>query len=238
MKILVLLFCALLALTGCASGDYQAYGQAQAAVAQAKANADTARYQALSKIAESGTESSRIAAVMALALGNGSQSQATQIAAPQPDRALAWASVLAPSLTSIASMHYASRTALASAESAARVSESTNSAFVGIASKIQAPVTVVPQTITPVLPQANVSTVTTTTTDNHAVTTTSANTTTTTLSGTGVIGSGSYSTTTTPAPVVIAPVVTPPVVITPVTTPAPVITPVVQIVPIVPTATP
>ena len=149
MKTLALLFCALLALTGCASGDYQAYGQAQAAVAQAKANADTARYQALSKIAESGTESSRIAALMALALGNGSQSQATQIAAPQPSQALQWAQVLAPSLTSIASMHYASRTALASAESAARVSESTNSAFVGIASKIQAPVTVVPQTITP-----------------------------------------------------------------------------------------
>lgn len=238
MKTLIILFCALLALTGCASGDYQAYGQAQAAVAQAKANADTARYQALSKIAESGTESSRIAAVMALALGNGSQTQATQIAAPQPSQALQWAQVLAPSLTSIASMHYASRTALASADSAARVSESTNSAFVGIASKIQAPIAVVPQTIAPVLPQANVTTTTTTTTDNHAVTTTSANPTTTTLSGTGVIGSGSYSTTTTPAPVVITPVVTPPVVITPITTPAPVITPVIQVVPIVPTAAP
>lgn len=241
MKILALLFLTLLALTGCSTtNDYAAYGKAQSDVAQAKAQADTARYNALAQIAQSGTESSRIAAVMALALGNGSQSQATQIAAPQPSQALQWAQVLAPSLTSIASMHYASRTALASAESAARVSESTNSAFVGIASKIQAPVTVVPQTITPVLPQANVTTTntTTTTTDNHAVTTTSANPTTTTLSGTGVIGSGSYSTTTTPAPVVITPVVTPPVVITPITTPAPVITPVIQVVPIVPTAAP
>lgn len=216
MKTLTILFCALLlALTGCSTtNDYAAYGKAQSDVAQAKSQADTARYNALAQIAQSGTESSRIAAVMALALGNGSQSQATQIAAPQPSQALQWAQVLAPSLTSIASMHYASRTALASAESAARVSESTNSAFVGIASKIQAPVTVVPQTITPVLPQANVTTTntTTTTTDNHAVTTTSntssanqANTTTTnanpttvTLSGTGVVGGGTATTSANP----------------------------------------
>ena len=212
MKTLAPLLFALFALTGCASNDYAAYGKAQSDVAQAKAQADTARYTALAQIAQSGTESSRIAAVMALALGNGAQSQATQIAAPQPSQALQWAQVLAPSLTSIASMHYSSRAAMASAESAARVSESTNATFVGIASKIQAPVTVVPQTITPVLPQANVSTVTTTSTDNHAVTTasntssanqantttTNANPTTVTLSGTGVVGSGTATTSANP----------------------------------------
>ena len=201
MKIITTLFLSFLLLTGtgCASNDYAAYGQAQAAVATAKATADTARYQALSKIAESGNESSRIAAVMALALGNNTQTQSTQIAPPQPSQALQWAQVLAPSLTSIASMHYSSRTSMANAESAARVSESTNSAFLGIASKIQAPVVAAA-----VVPASNISTVnnTTTTTTSSAnqanVTTASTSTTNTanptvTIGGTGVVGSGTAS---------------------------------------------
>ena len=191
--------------TGCASNDYAAYGQAQAAVATAKATADTARYQALSKIAESGNESSRIAAVMALALGNNTQTQSTQIAPPQPSQALQWAQVLAPSLTSIASMHYTSRTSMANAESAARVSESTNSAFLGIASKIQAPVVaaaVVPasnistvnNTTTTTTSSANQANVTTASTSNTNTATTNTANPTVTIGGTGVVGSGTAST--------------------------------------------
>lgn len=203
MKYLALI--AIIFLTGCATQDYKAYADAQGAVAQAKANADTARYQALSQIAQTGTESARVAAVMALALGNGSQSQAQQIAAPQPSAALQWAGVLVPSITNLASLHYASRTAVASAEASARVAESTNNAFLGMAGKIQAPVVAAP-----VIPAANVSTVTTSTTTSNAnqanVTTTSsanqANTTTTTsnanttstIGGTGVVGSGTTTT--------------------------------------------
>lgn len=204
MKPLVLFILALVFLTGCASTDYDSYAKAQGDIARANAEAQRARYDALSKVAETGSESSRIAAVMALAFSSGTGSQAVQqVQAPQASAALQWAQVLVPSITNIAGLHYASRASIASAESAATVAKSTNEAFVGIAGKIQAPITVVPQTIAPVLPQANVSTVTTTTNNanqanvtttssaNQANTTTStANPTTVTLSGAGVVGSG------------------------------------------------
>lgn len=204
MKHLALITIAI-ALTGCATNDYDAYAKAQADVARARADADTARYNALSQIAQSGTESARVAAVMALALGGNGNSQAvSQVQAPQNSQALQWVQALVPSLTSIAGMHYASRSAIAAADASSRISESTNAAFVGIAGKIQAPVVAAP-----IVPQANVSTVTTTTNDNHAQTTntsttsattsttsTSNPTTTTTstsLGGSGVIGNGVYT---------------------------------------------
>ena len=203
MKYLVLIIA--IALSGCATNDYDAYAKAQADVARARADADTARYNALSKIAETGTDSSRVAAVMAIALGNvASQSGGQGIAAPPQSNALAWASILVPSLTNVAGMAFNARVAIANADNNARISESTNSAFLGIAGKIQAPVVAAP-----VVPQANVSTVTTTTTDNHASTTNTstsnattstssvANPTTTTtstsLGGAGVIGNGTYT---------------------------------------------
>jgi hypothetical protein len=191
-----------LALTGCASTDYDSYAKAQGEIARAKSDADTARYTALSEIAKTGTESAKIAAVMALALGSGSTTQATQqVQAPQASQALQWAQVLVPSITNIAGLHYASKASTSAAESSARVAESTNAAFLGMAGKIQAPVVAAA-----VMPQANVTTTTTTTTtdnhassvstDSHAVATTNANptTTTTALSGTGTLGSGAYST--------------------------------------------
>jgi hypothetical protein len=211
MKYLVLITA--IALTGCATNDYDAYAKAQADVARAKSDSDTARYAALSKIAETGDASSKIAAVMALALGgNGSQTNSSQIAAPQASNALQWASILVPSVTNIAGMAFNARVAIANADNNARIAESTNSAFLGIAGKIQAPVI---QAATVVTPQANVSTVTTTTSDNHAVdnhattsttntsstsstaststASTSNTTTSTSLGGNGVIGAGSYA---------------------------------------------
>ena len=201
MRYLVLI--AAIALSGCASTEYQEYAKAQADIARARADADTARYMALSKVAESGTDGAKIAAVMALALGGGTsaQPQGNAISAPQASNALQWASILVPSLTNVAGMAFNARVAMANADNNARISESTNSAFLGIAGKIQAPVVAAP-----LMPQANVSTVTTTTTDNHASTTNSsttnattstANPTTTTtstsLGGSGVLGSGTYN---------------------------------------------
>ena len=193
MKYLLIILA--LALTGCASTDYDSYAKAQGEVARAKSDADTARYTALSEIAKTGTESAKIAAVMALALGSGSTTQATQqVQAPQASQALQWAQVLVPSITNIAGLHYASKASTSAAESSARVAESTNAAFLGMAGKIQAPVVAAA-----VMPQANV----TTTTDNHASSvdshastssTSNPTTTTTTLSGTGTMGSGAYST--------------------------------------------
>lgn len=241
MKTLILITA--LALTGCGTTQYEAYAKAQGDIAKANADAQTERYKALSKVAESGTDTARVAAVVALAIGGNSQSQPTQqVQAPQ-NEALAWASILAPTLTNIASMAVNAKVAAHSADNAARVAESTNATFAAIAGKIQAPVTVVPQPVNqvvaaPVLPQANVTTTTSTnTTDNHAVTnTTSASTTNTMSNSTGVLGSGSY--TVTPTPVIVTPVVTtPPVIVTPTVTPTVnpvVITPVVQIVPVVP----
>lgn len=241
MKTLALLIA--VALTGCSTKQYEAYAKAQGDIAKANADAQTERYKALSKVAESGTDTARVAAVVALAIGGNSQSQQTQqVAAPQ-NEALQWASILAPTLTNIASMAVNAKVAAHSADNAARVAESTNATFAAIAGKIQAPVTVVPQAVNqvvaaPVLPQANVTTTTTNTTDNHAVTnTTTAATTNTMSNSTGVLGSGSYSVT--PAPVVVTPVITnpviatPPVIVTPTVTPQ-VITPVVQIVPVAP----
>ena len=220
-------------LTGCATADYKAYAEAQSNVAAAKASAETARYNALSKIAETGTDASKIAAVMALALGNQGAGQAQQIAAPPQNEALQWASILVPGITNIAGMALNAKVAITNAESSARVSESTNAAFLGIAGKIQAPApatVITPVTVTPVaaatiVPQANVSTITTTTSDNHAVTTDShasavsttatttttanpVNTTSTSIGGAGVIGNGTYSTQANPVTTTANPVTT------------------------------
>lgn len=170
----------ILAITGCATGQYDAYAKAQGDIARYKADAEVARFKALALIAGSDSESARIAAVMAIAMGgNAGTAQAQQIAAPQ-NEALQWASILVPGLTSVAGMYYSNRSAMSAADASARVSESTNTAFTAMAGKIQA---------TPVVvPQANVSTVNTTTSTTNT-------TTDTTLSGTGVLGSGSYTST-------------------------------------------
>jgi len=193
-----------LALTGCASTEYAQYTASQTAIATAKAQSDTARYQALAAIAATGTDSARVAAVMALAMGGG-QTQVTQIASPQPNQALQWASILVPAVTQAYAIGKNAEVAIASSNNAMLTSTATTAGFVGIAGKIQAPAAA-----NVVVPQANVTTTTSTTstdnhastvsTDNHAVATTTSTTstanpttTTTTLSGTGTLGSGTYS---------------------------------------------
>ena len=80
---LVGLAAASLALSGCATADYQHYAQAQAAMAQAKSTADQARYTALARIAESGDAVARVAAVMSLAgIGEGTRQAPATVAAP------------------------------------------------------------------------------------------------------------------------------------------------------------
>lgn len=196
MKKTLLAIVIALSVVGCASNDYKAYADAQANVATARANADTARYQALTKIAETGDGSAKIAAVMALALGTNNVPNTNQVQAPQASQALQWASILVPSVTTLASINANMRVGLANSETSARIAESTNNTFLGVASKIQAPVAT----------QANITTTTTTTsTDNHAISTdshavsttnTTANptTTSTSIGGAGVIGDGTYTT--------------------------------------------
>ena len=201
MKTILTFLLVALALTGCSTNDYAQYSKAQTDIATARHAADAAKYKAMSDIAASGDSGAKIAAVMAMAMGGGGGAQNT-IQAPQASQALQWASILVPGLTQVAGMRYNYLSQQTQSNNATALGISTNSTFAGIAGKIQAP---------------------------GAITTT-------TLSGTGNLGSGTYSTTdrhdvTSPAPVVITPVVqVVPTVIQPT-----VITPVVQVVPIVST---
>jgi len=100
MKLIAAILFAL-ALTGCATGQYEAYTAATTAQAVATANAQAERYKALATLANSGSDVAKVAAVMALAgHGTGSTQQAAPIAAPRSpgDTALQWASLLVPTI--------------------------------------------------------------------------------------------------------------------------------------------
>ena len=143
---------AVLALSGCAH-EYAAYADAH----KAQAAAQTARYQALADIAKMGDTTAKVAAVMSLQMG--SPQQSAQINAPKSwaDYALQWTGLLLPTFGQVYTINKQTSLGLRQSDNATAVAVSTNSAFVGIASQIQAPA-------------ANV-----------------------TLSGTGVIGAGTYS---------------------------------------------
>ncbi len=155
------------ALSACAAPGYDQYLAAQQGIATARSNADIARYDALANIASKGDSAASVAAAMALAMGGNTPQPV--IAAPQ-NELLQWAGVLVPALTQAYAIGQSANVAINASNNAARSAEATTAGFVGMAGKIQAPVIAAP-----VLPQANVSTITT-------------------LSGTGTLGSGSYST--------------------------------------------
>jgi len=152
MKLLAIAVCALF-LTGCATAEYQAYADAH----KAQAAAQAARYQALADIAKQGDTTAKVAAVMSLQMG--SPQQSAQINAPKSwaDYALQWTGLLLPTFGQVYTINKQTTLGLRQSDNATALGVSTNSAFVGIASQIQAPA-------------ANV-----------------------TLSGTGVIGAGSYT---------------------------------------------
>ena len=91
-----------LALTGCASNNYQQYAQTQQQIAVARAESEIARYKALEAIANSGDTTARVAAVMVLQQGT-AQNNSPRIEQPASagDTALRWASLLVPSLTQL-----------------------------------------------------------------------------------------------------------------------------------------
>jgi hypothetical protein len=144
---------AVLSLTGCATQEYAAYADAH----KAQAAAQTARYQALADIARQGDTTAKVAAVMSLQMG--SAQQGTQINAPKnwADYALQWTGLLLPTVGQVYMVNKQTSLGMRQSDNSTAVAVSTNAAFVGIASKIQAPA-------------PNM-----------------------TVSGTGVIGAGSYS---------------------------------------------
>lgn len=145
MKKLLAIAIAAIALTGCATNaEYAAYVEAH----KARAAAETARFNALKVIASQGDTTAAVAAAMALSQAGGSNQP--QIAAPVSagETALRWASVLSPVITQgyIASQN--ARVSITQSNNAAATAASTNAAFVGIASQIQAPGAVTTTTTT------------------------------------------------------------------------------------------
>ena len=171
MKTLLLILA--LALTACASQDYALYAKAQGDVDIARHNADAAKYKAMADIAATGDQSAKVAAVMALAMGQGNSPQ-QQLQAPQASTALQWAQVLVPGFTQVAGIAANMRVGIAQSDNSAKVAVSTNDAFVGIAGKIQAPSTTTTTTTSSlggsgVLGSGTYNANPTTTTDNHTL---------------------------------------------------------------------
>jgi hypothetical protein len=131
---LIAILCAL-SLTGCATAEYQAYADAH----KAQAAAQTARYQALAEIAKQGDTTAKVAAVMSLQMGGGQQN--AQINAPKnwADYAMQWTGLLLPTVGQIYTINKQTTLGMRQSDNATAVAVSTNSAFVGIAGKIQAP---------------------------------------------------------------------------------------------------
>ena len=126
---------AVLSLTGCATAEYAAYADAH----KAQAAAQTARYKALADIAAQGDTTAKVAAVMSLQMGGGQQN--TQINAPKSwaDYALQWTGLLLPTFGQVYTINKQTSLGMRQSENATALGVSTNAAFVGIASQIQAP---------------------------------------------------------------------------------------------------
>jgi hypothetical protein len=135
MKLIAIILCAL-ALTGCATKEYQAYAE----VHKAQAAAQTARFQALADIARQGDTTAKVAAVMSLQMGGGGQ-QNQQVIAPKSwaDHALQWTGLLLPTIGQIYTINKQTGLGMRQSDNATALGISTNAAFVNMASKIQAP---------------------------------------------------------------------------------------------------
>lgn len=143
MKLIATILAAL-ALTGCATAEYQAYAD----IHKAKAQAEAARYKALADIAAQGDTAAKVAAVMSLNQGTG-QGQMS-VAAPKTagDHLLQWTAALLPSLTNIYGIQKQAQVGITQSNNARELGVSTNSTFLGMAGKIQAPGAVTTTTTT------------------------------------------------------------------------------------------
>lgn len=125
---------------GCASNnDYKLYADTQRAIAQAHRDADIARYQALSKIAETGDSTSKVAAVMSLNMGGGNTSPRVQPVNPpksMAETALQWTSILLPSLTQVYGISANRQIAITQSNNQAAVAKSTNETFAAMNSNM------------------------------------------------------------------------------------------------------
>jgi PBP1b-binding outer membrane lipoprotein LpoB len=134
MKLIAITLAAF-ALTGCATGQYQAYADAH----KAQAASQTARYQALADIAKMGDTTAKVAAV--ISLNAGSAPQNAQIATPKSwaDYALQSIGLFLPTIGQVYAVNKQTSLGMRQSDNATALGISTNQAFVGIASQIQAP---------------------------------------------------------------------------------------------------
>lgn len=134
MKLIATILCTL-SLTGCATAEYQAYAEAH----KAQAAAQTARFQALADIARQGDTTAKVAAVMSLQMSGGQQN--TQIATPKSwaDYALQSIGLFLPTIGQVYAVNKQTSLGMRQSDNATALGISTNNAFVGIASQIQAP---------------------------------------------------------------------------------------------------
>jgi hypothetical protein len=137
MKLKLLALAGALVLAGCASGpsSYQLYAETQKAIAQANAVAETARYNALAEIAKNGDSAAKVAAVLSIQMGGGSnQRPQQQVAAPESiaDTALKWTSVLLPSFAQLYTVQRNTAVAMRQSDNQAAIAISTNKAFTDI----------------------------------------------------------------------------------------------------------
>jgi hypothetical protein len=124
----------ILALSGCASNNYQQYVKAQENIATARAEADIARYKALEAIANRGDTTARVAAVIALQQGAPQTNSSPKLEQPTSvgDIALRWASVLVPSLTQIYGIGKSTDVAITHSNNSVESQKSTNSMIVDL----------------------------------------------------------------------------------------------------------
>lgn len=132
----------ILALTGCASNNYQQYVQAQENIATARAEADIARYKALEAIANSGDTTARVAAVIALQQGAPQANTSPKLEQPSSagDTALRWASVLVPSLTQIYGIGKSTDLAIVNSNNNKEVAIHSNETMLGFGKLIVDPI--------------------------------------------------------------------------------------------------
>lgn len=176
----------MVALAGCASPEmYRQYADGQAKIEIAKYTAQAEKYKAMAKIAEAGDATSKVAAVVAMAMGDmgGGQSGtggSAQLAPPKDpsETALQWASILVPATVqgfgikanrdvAIRQSDNSTALGLRQSDNAASVQINTNQTMQGISLGIA---NLIPQTIS-ALPSAPPpsNTTTTNTTNNYSV---------------------------------------------------------------------
>jgi hypothetical protein len=161
-KLLIATTLSALGLSGCAttgeSSDYSRYAEMQTQIHKSQSDAEIAKANAIKELGATGGDAAKVAAVMALMIPSGGQNQ-QQIAAPRSvsEQIRDWVGILVPSLIQGYGIHANQQIAVTQSNNSRDVAVSTNSAFVGIAGKIQAPA-------------ANVSSITDShNTDSHAV---------------------------------------------------------------------